>query len=95
MRPIFHWKPERIRAHVAICYMAFSVLRHLEYQVNLTQKISVQKILEALINVQASIHVHKITKDRYRLPSAFPLVASKIYKTFDLKRSQDAEPYLI
>ena len=95
MRPIFHWKSERIRAHVAICYMAFSVLRHLEYQVNLTQKISVQKILESLINVQASIHVHKITKDRYRLPSVFPLMASKIYKTFDLKRSQDAEPYLI
>ncbi|MEK6705960.1 MAG: IS1634 family transposase, partial [Bdellovibrionota bacterium] len=95
MRPIFHWKPERIRAHVAICYMAFSVLRHLEYQVNLSQKISVQKILEALINVQASIHIHKITKDRYRLPSAFPLTASKIYKAFDLKRSQDAEPYLV
>ena len=94
MRPIFHWKPERIRAHVAICYMAFSVLRHLEYQVNLSQKISVQKILEALINVQASIHIHKITKDRYRLPSAFPLIASKIYKAFDLKRSQDAEPYV-
>ncbi|NDH09794.1 MAG: IS1634 family transposase [Gammaproteobacteria bacterium] len=28
MRPIFHFKTERIHAHIAICYMAFSVLRH-------------------------------------------------------------------
>jgi transposase len=30
MRPIFHWKKERIEAHVALCYMAFAVVRHLE-----------------------------------------------------------------
>src|SRR5205085_2987712 len=58
MRPIFHWKPERIHAHIAICYMTFSVLRHLQYRVNLTQKISIDTILDELLNVQASIHVH-------------------------------------
>ncbi|MBS0350732.1 MAG: hypothetical protein JSR33_06035 [Proteobacteria bacterium] len=68
MRPIFHWKAERIHAHVAICYMAFSVLGHLQYRVNLTQKISIETILDELLNVQASIHVHKRTKDRYRIP---------------------------
>ena len=26
IRPVFHWKPRRIRAHIAICYMAFCCL---------------------------------------------------------------------
>lgn len=62
MRPIFHWKSERIHAHVAICYMTFSVLRHLQYRVNLVQKISIDTILDELINVQASILIHKNPK---------------------------------
>jgi transposase len=94
MRPIFHFKPERIHAHIAICYMAFSVLRHLEYQVNLTQKISRDTILDTLFNVQASIHIHKKTKDLYRLPGYFSNDARKIYKAFQIQRSLDAAPYL-
>lgn len=51
MRPIFHFKTERIHAHIAICYMAFAVLRHMEYIVNLTQKISPQFMLEESMEV--------------------------------------------
>lgn len=94
MRPIYHWKPERIHAHIALCYMTFAVLRHLEYGVHLTQKISVSQILDALMQVQASIYIHKKTKDRYRLPGHFTHAARKIYKTFQLERSLDAEIYL-
>lgn len=94
MRPIFHWVPPRIHAHIAICYMTFSVLRHLQYRVNLTQKISVNDILDELLNVQASIYVHKKTKDYYRMPGYLSNQARKIYKTFGLTRSLDASIYL-
>jgi len=93
MRPIFHWKPERIQAHVAICYMAFSVLRHLEYQANLVQKIPVNKIIEELLGVQASIYIHKTKKERYRMPGVFSVDARKIYRAFNLERSIDAVVY--
>ena len=94
MRPIFHWKPERIHAHIAICYMTFSLLRHLQYRVNLTQKISIDSILDELLHVQSSIHIHKKTKAKYRLPGHFSNEARKIYKTFNLERSLDATVYL-
>lgn len=94
MRPIFHWVPPRIHAHIAICYMAFSILKHLQYRVNLTQKISVNEILDELLNVQASIYVHKKTKDKYRIPGYLTHKARKIYKTFSLERSLDATVYL-
>ena len=31
IRPTFHWKPERIRAHFALCYLAFAAIRRLRY----------------------------------------------------------------
>jgi len=94
MRPIFHWAPSRIHAHIAICYMTFSVLRHLQYRVNLTQKISIDAIIDELMNVEASIYIHKQTKDRYRVPGCYSNNARKIYKAFNLERSLDATVYL-
>ncbi|WP_375330840.1 IS1634 family transposase [Candidatus Tisiphia endosymbiont of Oplodontha viridula] len=94
MRPIFHWTKQRIEAHIAMCYMSFAVLKTIEYKVALTQKISVTNIVELLISVQASILRHTKTGDLYRLPSAIKNEARKIYKTFNIKRSDHAEIYL-
>jgi transposase len=94
MRPIFHWKPKRIKAHIAICYMAFALLRHLQYRVALTQKLSVNVILEELLGTQASIYMDRRTKDLYRVPGNFSNNARKIYKTFNVERSLDARAYL-
>jgi hypothetical protein len=40
--------------------------------------------------VQASVLEHKKTKAKYRLPSAFSQDATRIYKSFNLKRDLDA-----
>ena len=94
MRPIFHWTQKRIKAHIAMCYMSFAVLKTIEYKVALTQKISVTNIVELLTSVQASILRHTRTGDLYRLPSSIKNEARKIYKTFNLTRSINAEVYL-
>jgi transposase len=93
MRPIYHWKKERIESHVALCYMSFAVLRHLQYQVSLTQKVSPDEIMDELLNVQASIYVHTQTGDRYRVPGHTSQTATKIYKALGLIRSQNATIY--
>jgi transposase len=95
IRPIYHWKPRRIEAHIALCYMSFALLRHLQYRVRITQeKLSVHEILEELAGVQASIYTHKKTKDRYRVPGKVTHKASKIYKALGMHRSSDATVYL-
>ena len=94
MRPIFHFKPERIHAHIAICYMAFAVIRQLEYRAKLVKKISVTSIIEELNSVQSSIYRHKTTKDRYRVPGNFSNDARKIYSSIGLQRSLDAHPII-
>lgn len=93
MRPIYHWNPKRIHAHIAICYMTFALLRHLQYRLNLTQKISVETIIDELKRVQSSIYIHKQTGDLYRVPGRITNTARKIYKAFNLVRSSDATIY--
>jgi transposase len=68
MRPIYHFKPERIKAHIALCFMAFSVLRHMEYHIKLTQKLSLEVMLDELTHVQASFYRHLPTGKIYRIP---------------------------
>jgi hypothetical protein len=65
----------------------------MEYRVALTQKISINHIIDALLSVQSSILKHTKTGDLYRLPSAMTHVARKIYKAFDLKRGESPEIY--
>jgi len=94
MRPIYHWTPQRIEVHVALCYMSFSLLRHIEYGVALTQKLSPREIMDSLLGVQASIYQHKKTKDLYRMPGVMGHDVRKIYKAFGLRRSLDPQIYL-
>jgi transposase len=94
MRPIYHFKPERIKAHIALCFMAFSLLRHMEYHIKLTQKISLDVMLDELTHVQASFYRHTPTGKVYRMPGKFTQNASKIYKAFQLQRNNNAQVIL-
>jgi len=94
MRPIYHWTPQRIEAHIALCYMSYAVLKHIEYRVNLMQKVSVNNIVENLQLVQSSILRHTKTGDLYRLPGHMKNDARRIYKAYAIKRSDTPEIYL-
>lgn len=94
MRPIYHFKPERIKTHIAICFMAFSVLRNMEYHVKLTQKISLETMIDELTHVQASYYRHIPTGRIYRMPGKFSNNASKIYKAFQIQRNNNAQVIL-
>ena len=94
MRPIYHYKEERIKSHVAICYISFALLRQLEYRVKLRQRISLVDLIDTLLGVQSSIYIHKNTGDRYRVPGKFSNEAAKVYKAVDLVRCRDACIYI-
>jgi len=87
VRPIYHFKPERIQAHIGICYLAFALARHAQQRIKLAQQaMSVERIRAALHGVQASILEHTKTHAKYRMPSVFSQDAARIYKAFGLKR---------
>ena len=81
VRPIYHYKEERVKAHLAISFMAYTLVRHLEHRVRLQyKKLSPQRIRTALLGVQESILYDTKHNRRFALPSDISLDAEKIYK---------------
>lgn len=94
IRPIFHWTPARVRAHLLVCFLALVCIRFLAYRVRLRfEAMSPARIVRALNSVQASILRDTSTKRRYVLPSQIGEDARKIYTTMALK--PDSTPYEI
>lgn len=89
LRPIYHFKPERIEAHIIICYMAFALMRHLEFRVAIQKEaISMNQMRSELWRVQSSYLMDTDTEKKYRLPSAMSVIAKKIYQVMGIKRTQ-------
>lgn len=82
IRPIFHWTEQKIKAHIAISFMAFSLVRHLEYRLELHwYNYSPEVIRRELLRVQWSIIFDRTNdKDKYFLPSNISDIAKNIYK---------------
>lgn len=94
VRPVYHWKPRRVKAHIAIAFTAYSLVRYLEYRVKLQYiKLSPEEIRRNLIGVQTSVLYDKTKKIRYGLPSRISRHARKIYDILEVKRQ--FTPYII
>ena len=94
IRPIYHWKPNRVKAHLAISFMAYTLVRHLEHRVRLQyKKLSPLKIRKILLSVQLSVLYDTKTKKRFALPSNISEDAKKIYKLMDVPIS--SKPYIL
>jgi transposase len=87
MRPIYHYTPRRIQAHILICYMVFTLIRHLQFHLKRkSQPMSAFRIIDALREVEASIMRDKVTGIQYKMLSRLTEDAKIIYDTLKIKR---------
>lgn len=93
MRPIFHYKPERIVAHVALCFIAFTVIKHALF--HLEQKgfpMSFEQLRNDLLHAQSSVLLDITNNKKYILPSKTTQNQRQIYSAFGMNRRDT--PYL-
>lgn len=94
MRPIFHWTPERIRAHVSMCFLTLALARQAVYRYSVQQiPISFEQMRNELLHAQVSVVRDLATNKHYAIPSQVTLNQEKIYQVFGLRRS--AVPYAL
>jgi len=94
IRPIYHWTPRRVKAHLVISFTAYMLTRYLEYRVRLQhKKLSPKVIRNLLLNVQKSIIYDKKSKIKYIIPSKIKIDAKKIYIIMEVKHS--LTPYIL
>jgi len=93
VRPIYHWTPPRIRAHLAISFMSLMCVRHLMYRVQLQSReaLSPERIRQALTDVQFSTLEHQQTRRRYALPSDLSSDAETLFRA--MGQSYSRVPY--
>jgi transposase len=89
IRPIYHYKPSRIRGHIALCFISLTLMRHLQYNL-LRQniKISMQKLNEELRKIQYSICKDAYTGLYFKIPAAQTPLAKQIYSALGIKRKE-------
>ena len=86
IRPIYHYSAQRIKAHIAICFMALACARNLEYRVkNIYKKLSYRRIRDELLSVQVSILKDKSSGKSFCIPSEISEIAYRIYRTVGIK----------
>jgi len=87
IRPIFHWTEQKIKAHIAISFIAFTLVRHLENRMKLSwSKMSPEIIRRELLRVQWSIVYEKWKNEKkFFLPSNISGVWQGIYKAMNKK----------
>jgi len=92
MRPIFHWVPHRIKAHILICFVAYSLTTFIKHKLlKKNVKLSFEKIKDELNRLQFSIVRDEKSKNRFILPSKLTKNQIEIYTALGLKRDQKAK----
>ena len=85
MRPIYHRLTKRIRAHILICFLSYTVLRHTELTLKKSGlKFSLQELIDILKEVESFIIRDKIKRPAlsYCVPRALSKEANQIYAVF-------------
>jgi transposase len=89
MRPIFHWTENRIKAHIAICFLAFTLAKQAVYRIALQQEpMSFEQIRNELLHAQSSVVIDLASQKKYMIPSHVTVNQKKLYQAFGLKRFQ-------
>lgn len=92
MRPIYHWKPRRIRAHILICFIAYGLACFVREAMERSGiKLSFERIREELSEVQMSRVRDDRTGRRFLLPSKPTAEQRAIYKVFGKSLHQTAK----
>ena len=93
VRPIFHWKPQRIQAHIAICYMAFCCLQHLRHRLTaMDHPMSPYEIRRALNGLQFSVLTQQGSGKQFAMPSKASAEARRIYRCLGLEWNEAPFP---
>ena len=92
MRPIYHWTPKRIKAHILICFIAYGIACYVRYSLKRANiKLSFERIREELEEVQSSIVRDTKTGRRFILPSKATATQKAIYGAFNKKLNQTVQ----
>lgn len=94
MRPIYHQRSHRIRAHILICFLSYALLRWTEMELKAKGlAYSVQELIDILSGIESWQVEDKRAGQKYVIPKELSKEGEIIYQAIGLKR--DLIPYKV
>ena len=95
MRPIYHFAPKRILAHILICFLTFALARQAQHKLKEHGcVVSVDMLREELMEVQHSILSDQETGVLFKMPSYMTENVKNIYKIFGKEKDLSIHRYI-
>ena len=92
MRPIFHQLSKRIKAHILICFLTYTLLRYLElFLKNKGLPLSHKTLIDTLSSAQSHVSEDAQTGWEFATPQGLSQEGKQIYKAFGITRP--TKPY--
>jgi len=89
MRPIYHWKERRIKAHFLICYLSYTLASYIKFKLKENGvNLSFEVIRDELLKSEASVLLDQRSRKKFLLPSKSTENQRKIYGTFGLVKQE-------
>ncbi len=88
MRPIFHFTPERIRGHIALCFLSLVTLKIVEKKLKgKGVVITTNKLIDEIKKVGSTIIKDQSTNLTFKVPSKISKEAAQVYRAIGIKRN--------
>lgn len=82
IRPVYHWKKDRIKAHILLCFISLTIMRTMEYRLKKQGiNISHAKLNDKIAKLGYCILEDKITQKMFKLPIAVESETKTILQT--------------
>jgi len=95
MRPIYHFAPKRILAHILICFLTFALARQAQHKLKEHGCfVSVDILREELMEVQHSILSDQETGALFKMPSYMTENVKNIYTIFGKEKDLSIQRYI-
>ena len=89
MRPVYHWTPKRIQAHILICFIAYSLACFVRYSLKKAGiNLSFERLKEELLAVQETVLHDTKSGKIFAVPAPANKTQKAIYKCFHKPISQ-------
>jgi len=87
MRPIYHQLSRRIRSHIMMCFLTYTLLRWIEtYLKGKGLVYGPQKLIDILSDIETWQVEDERTGEKYRIPKELSREGAVVYKAFGIKR---------
>lgn len=85
IRPVFHYNPNRIKAHFLICYMSLALIRYIEFQLHKRNVRHTVDQLHLLLDQMRITKVHHADNNTYVLLEDPPPDLAPVYQALNIQ----------